>query len=180
LHLHFIEAISTSQQQTVRDKLLEIVRSTQNALYFMAALPTVDRDDDELVLDEARRVLAGLPDDINDAYEVQSLLQMIGERFPDEAKAIYRAFLATGGAQRAETMCRVLWYSDPLAIELLAPLLDDQRELPGFSIPMRVCDRAAQAISHTSPNIRFDSEWSTERKDRQIEVLKKYCQDAAK
>jgi hypothetical protein len=63
----------------------------------------------------------------------------------------------------------------PWAKELLAPLLDDKRELTGFTVPMRVCDRAAQAISHTTEDIRFDTEWTVTRKDEVIERLKRYC-----
>lgn len=72
-------------------------------------------------------------------------------------------------------MCRVLWYHHPLSPKILAPLLDDKRELSGFSIPMRVCDRAAQAISHTTEEINFDSEWPEKSKDAAIEKLKEYC-----
>ena len=57
-------------------------------------------------------------------------------------------------------MCRVLLYEKPLAKVVLAPLLDDKRTLKGFTSPVRVCDRAAQAISHTTKQIKFDSDWS--------------------
>ena len=36
-------------------------------------------------------------------------------------------------------------------------------------------DRAAQAISHTTEEIKFDSEWSQQRKDAAIVKLKEYC-----
>ena len=63
--------------------------------------------------------------------------------------------------------------------EILAPLLDDKRELSGFTIPMRVCDRAAEAISHTSKDNPFDSDWGVKRKDEQIAKLKQYCKESA-
>jgi len=41
----------------------------------------------------------------------------------------------------------------------LGSLLDDKRKLNGFTIPIRVCNRAAQAISHTTNKFEFDTDW---------------------
>lgn len=172
LHSEYIKAVSHSKSAPVRAKLLELLTKSANEAYFMAALPAIDRSHDKQVLESARKLLDGLPTDAKDGEEV---LQMIGERFPDDAKQVYRTFLATGSAIRAKTMCYVLWDRNQLSMELLAPLLDDKRELSGFSVPMRVCDRAAQAISHSANDIPFNSGWSTKRKDEQIEVLKQFC-----
>ena len=172
----YIDAISISVEPKVRKRLLDIVQTTANADYFMAALPAVEPKHNELVLQSARRILAALPDDTDQG---EALLSMVGRQFPDRAKSIYQAFLATGNARRAETMCRVLWYGHPLAPDLLAPLLDDKRSLPGFSTPMRVCDRAAQAIENGSQELSFDEDWSTARKDSAIEQIKQYCKKAA-
>ena len=177
LHETYITAISISQEPEVRDKMLRIVKSTANDGYFMAAIPAVDRKQDQVVLQSARRILAGLAPDTDQG---QLLLMMIGERFPSDAKSVYRNFLAAGSARRAETMCRVLWYSHPWSAEILAPLLDDNRSLSGFAIPMRVCDRAAQAISNGAPRREFDSDWGTAEKDRAIEKIKKYCAEKTK
>jgi hypothetical protein len=177
LHLKFIEAISRSQDPDVKAELLEIVKTTKNDAYFMAALPAVDKSQNELILTLARNLLANLPEDTS---EGQDLLAMIGERFPDQAKKIYRSFLAKGSAKRAATMCVVLWYGNPMAKEILAPLLEDKRILSGFTIPMRVCDRAATAISQASGTIKFDAEWPLKEKDHQIELLKKYCRKSDK
>jgi hypothetical protein len=172
LHLKYLESISSSREIVVQDKLREIVTTTTNDKYFMAALSGLDESEDVPVLELAMKILKGLPAETDQGRE---MLQMIGERFPDKAQAIYRGFLSTKSPQRAETMCVVLWYGNPMSKEVLAPLLDDKRTLEGFSIPMRVCDRAAQAISHTTDSIRFDSEWSVQRKDSVIEKLKEYC-----
>ncbi|HUY89282.1 MAG TPA: hypothetical protein VMV10_11150 [Pirellulales bacterium] len=177
LHAQWIEAASSSREPAVRDKLLQIVNNTSHEAYFMAALPAIDRSDDPLVFVRARRLLANLPKNTKDG---ETLLQMLGDRFPSEAKAVYQSFIANGSAQRAATMCNVLWYGHPLACEILAPMLDDKRELAGFSIPIRVCDRAAQAISHSIEQIRFDEEWDEARRDRQIEKIKQFCKENPK
>jgi hypothetical protein len=127
------------------------------------------------VLVLARKLLEGLPQDTDQGEEI---LRMIGERYPDSARRIYQDFLKTGSARRVETMCGVLWYGNPLSKEILAPSLDDKRDLKGFSIPMRVCDRAAQAISHTTDKIPFDSDWTAAQKDEAIIKLKHYCEES--
>ena len=42
---------------------------------------------------------------------------------------------------------------------------------------MRVCDRAAQAISQTADKVKFDSEWSVKRKAKTIVKFKQYCKE---
>ncbi len=177
LHKEYLEAICHSSDTQVQAKLVEIIKTTANDVYFMSALSAVSDLDADLVSDRAVAILNGLPDETDQGRE---LLGMIRKRFPDEAKEVFESFLRAKTPQRAETLCRVLWYNDPLAIEILAPLLDDKRPLEGFSIPMRVCDRAAQAISHTTEDISFDSEWSISRKDSTIQELKQYCKDKGK
>lgn len=161
----------------MREKLLEILKVSANEAYFMAAVAAVDRAQDSIVSDAAQKLLLSLPEDTK---EGDDLLQLIGELAGDDAKSVYQSFMANGSANRAETMCSVLWNGHPWSKEILAPLLDDERELRGFSIRMRVCDRAAQALSHALREIPFDSDWSTELKDEQIAKLKKYCEDNAK
>ena len=177
LHLKYIEAVNQSREEAVRKKLLEITGTTTNDDYFMAALPAIDKSNDRLVLRRARELLAALPPDTDRG---ESILKMIGERFPDQAKPIYRSFMASGSANRAGTMCNVLWYGNPMAVDLLAPLLDDKRTLPGFSTSIRVCDRAATAISQASQGTPFDSDWGTAQKDEAIVKLKQYCREKVK
>ncbi len=184
LHEKYIEAIAKSQAPDVRSKLFEIVKTTANDRHFMAALPAIDRSNDQLILKLARELVANLPEETNRG---KGLLKMIGERFPDQAKAIYKSFLITGSANRAGTMCNVLWDGNPMSVEILAPLLDDKRSLPGFersltrfTSRLRICDRAATAISQTSKDIRFDSDWGTDWKDQQIEKLRQYCRESVK
>ena len=175
LHLEYLRAISTSKERAVREKMLDILKRARNADYFMAALGGVEPPEGDMVLVLAKKLLDGLPEDTKQGL---NMLQMIGQRYPGSAVRIYQDFLKSGSARRAETMCRVLWYGNPLSKQILAPLLDDKRELKGFSIPMRVCDRAATAISQTTDRIRFDSEWTVTQKDEAIIKLKQYCKES--
>ena len=164
LYLKYVEAVSRSREEAVRKKLLEIAATTTNDEYFMAALPAVDKSNDGLVLRRARELLAALPSETDRG---ESILQMIGERFPEQAKSVYRTFLATGSTQRAWTMCNVLWYGNPMAKELLAPLLDDSAHPAGyllFDTCLRSrCDGGQPGV-WTNP-LRFRVEHNRERPD---------------
>jgi hypothetical protein len=176
LSLKELESISTSKDRVVQDKLLQILKTTSNDEYFMAALAGLDKTDDALVLGLATKILDGLPSETKQGVD---MLTMIGKRSPKEAKRNYEAFLAPGSSQRAETMCEVLWYGNPMSKEVLAPLLDDKRNLPNFASPTRVCDRAAQAISNAG-GIEFDSDWSISARDKAIATLKEYCRNTGR
>lgn len=173
LQSHNLEAIATSKFPLVRERLLHIARTTNNETYFMHALSGLSEAPDEVVWENATRILNSLP---KDSELGRGILQLIASKFPDKAEEVFESFLAAGSQQRAKTMCDVLWYGHPLSLKILAPLLDDKRELSGFSIPTRVCDRAAQAISHTSDDIKFDTDWPQRTRDEVIVKLKKYCE----
>ena len=176
LDLKFVEAISQSRDEDVRKKLLEIARTTTNDQYFMAALPAIDRSNDALILRRARELLAALPADTDRG---ESILQMIGERFPEQAKSVYQTFLARAApASMDHVQCSLV--RQPDGGRATRPLLDDKRTLPGFPASIRVCDRAATAVSQASGQIRFDSDWSTTEKDQTIERLKEYCREKVK
>ena len=164
LHEKYIEAVSSSKDPVVREKLFAILRATSHESYFLAAVPAVDRSQDNVVWKSANAILHKLPAETDRGV---NLLKMLGERFPDRAKTVYRKFLAPGTVSRAATMCDVLWYGNPLAIELLAPMLDNKRPMAAYPRPMRLCDRAATAISQATGTIKFDSDWSTAERDKQ-------------
>jgi hypothetical protein len=102
-HAKCIEAIATSREQAVRDKLWEMTQATKNADYFMAALPAIG-DRPELP-ELAEKILASLPDD---SKQVMVLLMVIGHKTPDRAPAIFRSFVRSGNIQRIATMSNVL------------------------------------------------------------------------
>ena len=177
LHLQYLESISKSKDEAVQKKLLQILQTTKNDQYLVTALSGLGDVDDAILLPVVTKLIDGLPDETKQG---EGSLQLIAERSPESAEDVFKRFLESGNPDRAETMCRVLWYGKPLAKVVLAPLLDDKRALKGFTSPMRVCDRAAQAISHTTKKIKFDSDWSRATKDSAIEKLKTYCEESTK
>lgn len=174
LHREYLEAIATSKSEPVRERLMQVIKETGNDAYFILALTGLGNVQDAVVWDNATRILRGLPQDTETG---RGLLELLANIFPHKAEELFKSFLAADSPKRAETMCVVLWYGHPLSPKILAPLLDDKRELSGFSTPMRVCDRAAQAISHTTEEIKFNSDWSRQRKDVAILKLKEYCEN---
>ncbi|TWU59405.1 hypothetical protein Poly51_21930 [Rubripirellula tenax] len=170
-----VDAICTTSDPTVLTAIEGFAETTINDQYFtkmLAALERSGKRDPEWLWKRAIHILNGLPDATKQG---QDLLELIGDRFPDRAENVYREFLAKGTTERAETMCVLLWSDHPLALKILAPLLDDERLMSGFSVPMRVCDRAATAISHRLKKPRFDSEWSLRVKDDLITRYKAEC-----
>jgi hypothetical protein len=183
----WIEALSGAKSPAVRRRLVEIAETTTVERFFLEALPAFPRPEDPRILAAAKRMLPTLPighDEERSPYEPppgEGLLSVVRRSFPDAAKPVLRDFLAKNDPRRAETVCRVLWYGDPWSPEFLGPMLDDKRELQGFAKPMRVCDRAAQAMSHFARDLdpegdlRFDGDWPLEQRDARIELLKNFC-----
>lgn len=164
-----LEAIATSRDETVRAVLRDFLFRTTNDDYFLAALPAASDADRAAVLAHARSILEQLP---AQTRRGQRLLEMIGERYPQELEGILRQFIANRDVERIETTCGVLWSSHPLAKPLLAPFLDDTRLIPGLARDITVREQAAEAMSHSAKHIQFQSDWSTERKEAAIGRLK--------
>jgi hypothetical protein len=172
LHSEKLRAIATSKSEVVRMRLMQVIQETANDVYFYHALSGLENVGDTLVKDNAIRVLEGLPEDSDEGY---GLLQLTADKFPSAAEEVFKAYLAIDSVQRTETVCSVLGYNHPLAPRILAPLLNDRREVSGGSEPTRVCDLAAESISATTDDIRYGRDWSLRNRDIAIEKLKEYC-----
>jgi len=170
--LRCLESLSSSREKAVQKKLLDIALETPDDGYFFWALYGVQKPYPLSVFKHANEILDNLPE--TSEYD-WGILEMIGQQFPDRAKAVYQKYLSTGSASRAKMMCKLLRNKSPLAKVILSPLLDDRRELEGFIGTMRVCDFAATVITDQTDKIIFDSDWPLERKDEVIGQIKKYC-----
>ena len=148
------------------------MKTTPNESFFVETLPAFDGSFNKLIQRRCKELLQALPDETDQGRQ---LLRVIGERFPEETKEIYREFVVSDSTGRRETMCRTLWYGHPLAPEILSPFLNDKRHLPSFSIPVRVCDRAARAISNYEKSCTFDDDASCSKRDEQIQKIKLQC-----
>ena len=169
LHLEFLQAISTSKEAPVQERLLQIIQTTVNEAYFIAAVSGLRNADEKVILQHAKRILFQLPGETDQGRRI---LELVAERYPGQAKAVLTTFLSQDSPQRAKNVCIAL-HGHPLAKEILVPLLDDKRELKGYSKTMRVCDRAAEALSHEA-KVKFDSDWPLSDRDAVIADIKAY------
>lgn len=147
-------------------------KKTTEPSYFLAIERAFGAEYNALVKQRARHFIDGLAETDEDDWS-GALLEMMGRRFPVEAKEIYREFVESRSTHRRRTVINALWNS-ALAAELLPPLLDDTRPLH-YTDGARVCDRAAQAISNNQQEISFNSETSRRSRDDQIHKIKLHC-----
>ena len=169
----YLEAIATSKSPAVLKQLEHIVNVATDPDTFIIAAKAVPQESWEAVLTRAKQILAELPAKTTDGRQ---LLSLVVEKSPADAERILVEFLKPNTVQRCNTVCVVVWSGNPLSQKVLLPLLDDQRELVGFNSGLRVCDRAAQAISHSIEGLRFSTSWSQSDRDQRISVIKEYCQ----
>lgn len=167
---HIVEAIAVSRSAAVQAQIVKIMQQTPRLDYFVATLAGLGQAYDTAILTRSKELLAALPDETG---EGGALLGMIRERFPNEAKSIFREFGNSQSLARRQTLCARLWWGDLLAQEVLPPFLDDKRELPGRSKSWRICDDAAQAISLARKDIDFNGDAPIEKRDQQIAQIKR-------
>jgi hypothetical protein len=170
-NIELLEAIVASKSQAVRERVYEMMKTTKDVHYFLALSQAYGAEHDSLILQRAKKFINTLPDD--EDSPVQSVLVMMGERFPAEARKIFVTFVESQSLHRRDAVINALWYS-PLAPELLPPLLADKRGLRYLS-GGRVCDRAAQAISNNEKAISFNDEATEKSRDEQIQKIKLHC-----
>ena len=152
----FIWALLGSKNQKVRNRLFQLLQTTEDHRYFLALQYGFGREHDSLVLKRAMTFVEAISEDSNDRLANDLLLRMMGERFPKQALQIYKQFVASPSKHRRDMVINALWDS-PLAPELLPPLLEDKRSLDDTD-KARVCDRAAQAIRNNTPEVKSGSD----------------------
>jgi hypothetical protein len=176
-HWKMLTAVAASADPIVQERLLQVVKTTDDEQYFCIALAGLKKVEDAAVSENITRILKDLPDD---SANMQWLLTFVVGRFPERAESVCRELLASASARRAGTVCLALSEGNPLAKQLLPPLLDDRRDLTGYSIRLRVCDLAARAINHANVDVEFNTDWPTSRRDEAIEQIKAYCAAGSK
>ncbi len=171
-NVELLEAIVASRSPAVRARAFEIMKTTKNVHYFLSLTQAYGEEHDSLVLQRALEFTESLPE--SDAYSAEPVLGMIAKRFPADAKKVFLTFVESESLQRRDAVINALWYN-PLALELLPPLLDDKRDLGHYTSRGRVCDRAAQAISNNEQAITFSNAAPEQYRDGQIQKIKLHC-----
>ena len=169
-----ISALLGSNNEKVRDRLFKLLQTGQDPYFFIDLQEGFGREHDPLILKRAMTFIEGLPQE-KEARGDESLLKMMGERFPEQALPIYKQFAASPSTNRRDAVINSLWYSNPLSPDVLLPLLDDKRLMGHYTAGDRVCDRAAQAISHAIRVVEFDSDFPEAKRDELIQKIKTHC-----
>jgi hypothetical protein len=181
----FVQAVSWSPTPRIRAAIRSLFRRTTDVDVLRAALPGLNPSRDwPLVGQRLRNLLLSLPPDSSgDDYLILTALHDFGG---EKARPLFRAYLEggrrTGYAQRCFSLCEVLKEASvSWDREMLLPLLRDRRVADGYShpikagsnesVPMRVCDEAAEALCAHRKDITFTMTGTTRDLDRQIHLL---------
>lgn len=167
----FLKALTWCKEPLMRDAMLDIFRRTDDLDVALAVLPSVNQSRPELVVPYLRAEIKKLPESEKDARgNGHDLLLALGEYAGKGAKTDYENYLRDGSLQRRETMCWVLEKIHPeWALEFLTPMLTDRGIIRD---KLRVCDRAAMALSETHPDLKFELEGTFVELDRRIKALR--------
>jgi hypothetical protein len=181
----FISAISWCKEPSVRSALVALFQRAENADDLIAAMSAVE--DAEAILARLKEMIEKLPVKENEWGEGYKLLIALGKRAPDAAKPVFQGYLRGDNRQRRRSVCEALgklkvsWDT-----ELLAPLLEDQRESVGTYYvalgggivesgpqrPVRICDAAADTLSRNHPELKFTLRGQQADLDKQIAAIR--------
>jgi hypothetical protein len=180
-----IAAVSWCMEPAIRVAVRSIFERTGDVDILLAALPGIDKTDEKLILTRIDAYVKKLPKDEDGAYgDGYNLLVAAGKRLGATGKPLYLQYLKGAGSMRCYTMCEVLRHTHKeWAIELLGPLLDDKRAIEGYShlaskddsensVPIRVCDAAAETLSRHYPELKFEMIGTANGLDGQIKIIR--------
>jgi hypothetical protein len=183
--VELVKAVSWCKAPAIRDAVRAIFEQTGDLAILLAALPGLDKADGKLIRTRIDAFLKQTPRDEGGAYgDGYNLLVAAGQHLEAEARPLFRRYLEDAGAMRCYTMCKVLQVTKKeWASELLAPLLADRRAVAGYThlasrtnrnntVPIRVCDAAAQTLSQHYPELMFEMIGTDQELDRQIQVIR--------
>jgi hypothetical protein len=181
----FVKAVAWCQEPQILTALRRIFNRTTDSQILLAALPAIQRGDSGLVKTRVEHFLHRLPatelGPYGDGYE---LLVALGRSLGAEARPAFRQYLGVPSVQRRHSMCKALReLRGAWTVELLVPLLIDKRPLdrwtysvyPGKeepSLPIRVCDEAAETINLRRPDLPFRMAGTHADLDRQITAMR--------
>jgi hypothetical protein len=171
----FIENVSWSKSAPVQSAVTAMFRKTTDLDVILAAMPAVE--DAKEVNDRLVGLVARLPAD-DPRSDGQRILIALAKRSPQAARPVFETYLGKGGFHRRLKMCDILEaVSVPYAVEILRPFLADTQEPPwrygmDGELRLRVCDRAAMALSRLVPDLKFTAPARFEDRDREIAAVR--------
>ena len=165
-----VKAVAWSEDPRVAAEIDRIIATTKDTGLLAACVEGTNDNDTELFIKRCKNYFDRLHEAEFDSNALDDdVLRRIAHRAGDRAKPLLTAYAKKADLGRLSMFCVALRAGPPeLAIELLAPHLDDKRD---YLLGMRVCDLAAQAICMNDPELTFRFDRGS--MDKQIADIKK-------
>jgi hypothetical protein len=169
---YFLQALTWCKEPAIQEALFDIFKRSDDVQITLAVSPSVNQTHSKLVVERLRALIGRLPKTEGNARgNGYDLLLALGRYAGKEAKADFESYLRDASLQRRETICFVLEeVHQEWALEYLTPMLADKRP---FNKTLRLCDRAAMALTGIHKDLKFGSEGTPEQLDGRIEDLRK-------
>lgn len=181
-----VKAVAWCREPVIQEAVRAVFERTDDVDIFLASLPAADKLDAVTLqrrfgglLDEADRREDGA---YGDGY---NLLEAAGRRLGPASRPLFDQYLKVATPLRCYSVCQVLQKTNrEQSAELLRPFLTDRRPISGYShvvskgdnehsIPIRVCDAAADTLSQNYREFAFDIVGTPQDLDRQIDVVRR-------
>ncbi|MSR58124.1 MAG: hypothetical protein EXS05_10660 [Planctomycetaceae bacterium] len=180
----FVKATAWCREPKIKAAMLRIFKRATDPDVVQASMRSVGPDSPETIRNRVSRMIDDLAEESGGPFgDGYNLLISLGEFGGIEAKPIFQKYLGVRTVLHCRATCHALRKVRPeWAAELLAPLLDDQREADGWNyavnpkqneprLPIRICDEAAESIAAANKNLRFEMHGTHADLDRQIKVI---------
>jgi hypothetical protein len=165
-----LAAIANSKSPAVIEQLTHITQVSDENWYFMVSAKAIPSESWQPVLVRIKEMLEELPADTKDGAE---LLQLVADKSPENAEAVFSNFLAPNTPARCNTVCEALRYNLPLAKKILLPLLDDDRRIAKGRY--RIRHVAALTICSQVEGLEYNPTWQQPKPDEAIAKIKEFC-----
>jgi hypothetical protein len=180
----FIKAISFTDDPAITESLLGILRRTDDPDVFRECLSEATaRANPDLVLNRMAEIIAIAPPVEQGPFGGEFYaLKAAARFFPEKLRSLFDAYLKHDTLPTRRAAVHALNKPEarvPWAIDFLTPLLTDTTDTgwqygPEYDRePIRVCDEAAEALTHHVEGATFTMEGETENLDRQIENIRR-------
>ncbi|HZQ45464.1 MAG TPA: hypothetical protein VFC07_00510 [Verrucomicrobiae bacterium] len=180
-----IEAVKCSNEPLIHAELNRIFEKTTDADALLASVASMGPAGATALNTRMEALIAALPKSEKDPDgEGYTLLYELAEKSGAAAKPVFTRYMQKPSTQRCETLCEVLQdIEGNWTIELLGPLLEDERPVEGQAyadtprkrgarLPYRVCDEAADVIARRYPKTTFQWTGGYDELDHQIKRMR--------
>lgn len=180
----FIEAIAWCDEPAILAALSRAFERAGDLSVALATEPAAAKSKPELVRTTLAKRIGELPEDDKGPYaDGYALLVALGKLGGDQAKRAFEQYSTPLTTSRRHTTCLALReVRGEWAIDLLAPFLNDRRELDRWTyavdfaqnerrLPIRICDEAATTIALANEDLKFEMQGDRARLDFQIQAM---------